>query len=507
MKNNEDVPDFSNQSSSSMNKASALADTSAGSPKQKFSRKVFLRLITFVSTFGGLLYGYDTGVVNGALPFMSREDQLNLTPFTKGLVASSLLLGAAFGAVLGGRFSDRKGRRKTILSVALIFIAATLGCTFASSVGVMVFWRIVLGLAVGATSVTVPAFLAELAPAESRGKLVTINELMIVTGQLLAYTFNAVLANTMGEMAHVWRYMLVVATLPAVILWLGMIFVPESPRWLASKGRFGQALSVLQKIRKNERAHEELNAIKQTIEEEGKVKKATFKDIKLPHVRRILLIGIGIAMTQQLTGVNSIMYYGTEILKDSGFSTQAALIGNIANGLISVIATFVGIALLDRVGRRPMLFTGLLGTTISLLLIGIFSIALKGSSALPFIILGLTVLFLAFQQGAVSPVTWLMQSEIFPLHLRGLAMGITVFCLFTMNFLVGLLFPVLFNAFGLSSTFFIFVALGIVSILFVKRYVPETKGRSLEEIERSFQKKEKRYFAGKKKVLAKNANI
>ncbi|MBM7690848.1 major inositol transporter-like SP family MFS transporter [Peribacillus deserti] len=504
MKINEDDPKLvSGKASSSFNDNTTSASTAAENPKQKFSHKAFLKLITFISTFGGLLYGYDTGVVNGALPYMSRTDQLNLTPFTQGLVASSLLLGAAFGAVLGGRFSDRKGRRKTILSVSLIFIAATLGCTFASSVGVMVFWRIVLGLAVGATSVTVPAFLAELAPAESRGKLVTINELMIVTGQLLAYTFNAVLANSLGEMAHVWRYMLVIATLPAVILWIGMIFVPESPRWLASKGKFGEALKVLQKVRKNERAKSELNAIKVTIEEEGKMKKATFKDIKLPHVRRILLIGIGIAMTQQLTGVNSIMYYGTEILKDAGFSTKAALIGNIANGLISVIATFAGIALLDRVGRRPMLFTGLLGTSTSLLLIGIFSVTLKDSAALPFIILGLTVLFLAFQQGAVSPVTWLMQSEIFPLHLRGLAMGITVFCLFSMNFLVGLLFPVLLNALGLSSTFLIFVGFGILSMLFVKKFVPETKGRSLEEIEHSFQTKEKRYFAKKKKVLAK----
>ncbi|WP_255821853.1 sugar porter family MFS transporter [Domibacillus sp. PGB-M46] len=477
----------------------APVETEVPQKKQSLSQKAYLKLITLISTFGGLLYGYDTGVVNGALPFMSREDQLNLTPFTQGLVTSSLLLGAAFGAIFGGRMSDKKGRRKTILSVAFVFLLATIGCAVAPNVEIMVFCRIVLGLAVGATSVTVPAFLAEMAPAERRGRVVTQNELMIVTGQLLAYIFNAVLANSFGELAHVWRYMLVIATLPAVVLWIGMLMVPESPRWLASKGRSVEALNVLKKIREAQRAKTEFNDIEHTIQEEGKIKKATFKDLKLPYVRRLVLIGIGIAMIQQLTGVNSIMYYGTEILKDAGFSTEAALVGNIANGVISVLATFVGIALLDKVGRRPMLFTGMAGTSTSLLLIGILSIVLKDSSMLPYIILGLTVVFLAFQQAAVSPVTWLMQSEIFPLHLRGLAMGITVFCLFMMNFLVGLLFPVLFDAFGLSNTFFVFVGLGVLSLLFIKRFVPETKGRTLEEIEHSFQASEERYLARAKR--------
>lgn len=471
----------------------SAASSNEGQKKQRFSQKTYLKLITFISTFGGLLYGYDTGVVNGALPYMSREDQLNLSPFTQGLVTSSLLFGAAFGAIFGGRLSDRKGRRKTIISVAFIFLIATIGCSIAPNMEIMVLSRFILGLAVGATSVTVPAFLAEMAPAEKRGRLVTQNELMIVTGQLLAYIFNAVLANSFGDMGNIWRYMLVIATLPAVLLWLGMLIVPESPRWLASKGNIKGALQVLEKIRERMQARKELEEIENTIVNEGKVKKATFRDLKLPHVRRIILIGIGIAMIQQLTGVNSIMYYGTEILKDAGFSTEAALIGNIANGVISVAATFVGIALLDKVGRRPMLFIGMVGTSTSLLLIGIISMTMEGSSVLPYIILSLTVLFLAFQQGAVSPVTWLMQSEIYPLHLRGLAMGISIFCLFMMNFLVGLLFPVLFDAFGLATTFFIFVGLGLISLFFIIRYVPETKGRSLEEIEQTFAKSQKKY--------------
>ena len=453
----------------------------------KDTHKKHLRKITIISTFGGLLFGYDTGVINGALPFMSEADQLNLTPFTEGLVTSSLLFGAAFGAMFGGRLSDHHGRRKNILYLAILFIFATLGCTFAPSVELMVTFRFILGLAVGGASVTVPAFLAEMSPAENRGRMVTQNELMIVSGQLLAFTFNAILGNTLGDTAHVWRYMLVIASLPAVFLWFGMLIVPESPRWLASKGRLGDALRVLQKVRAEARAQAELKEIEKSLSDQSQMKKATFKDLNVPWVRRIVFIGLGIAVVQQITGVNSIMYYGTEILKDAGFETRAALIGNIANGVISVLATFVGIWLLGRVGRRPMLLTGQIGTTIALLLIGIFSLTMEGSPALPYIVLSLTVTFLAFQQGAISPVTWLMLSEIFPQRLRGLGMGVTVFCLWITNFLVGLLFPVLMAGIGLSTTFFVFVGLGIIAIAFVKKYLPETKDRTLEELEDDFR--------------------
>lgn len=449
------------------------------------NQKSFLSTIILVSTFGGLLFGYDTGVINGALPYMSEE--LNLNSFTEGLVASSLLLGAALGAVFGGRLSDYNGRRKNILYLAVLFFIAALGCTLAPNVTVMVIFRFLLGLAVGGASVTVPTYLAEMAPVENRGRMVTQNELMIVTGQLLAFTFNAVLGTTMGDSSHVWRYMLAMAALPAVFLFFGMIKVPESPRWLVSKGKNGDALRVLQQIREENRANSEFSEIKSAFAEESGIKKATIKDLAVPWVRRIVFLGIGIAVVQQITGVNSIMYYGTEILKDAGFQTKAALIGNIANGVISVLATFVGIWLLGKVGRRPMLMTGLIGTTTALLLIGIFSLMLEGSSALPYIVLTLTVTFLAFQQGAISPVTWLMLSEIFPLRLRGLGMGFTVLCLWVVNFLIGLMFPILLGKIGLSATFFIFVALGLVAIAFVKKYLPETKGLTLEQLEHNFR--------------------
>ncbi|WP_121610177.1 sugar porter family MFS transporter [Mesobacillus foraminis] len=447
-----------------------------------------LRKITIISTFGGLLFGYDTGVINGALPFMSREDQLNLTPVTEGLVTSSLLFGAAFGAVFGGRLADHFGRRKMILQLALLFFIATMGCAFAPGSAVMILSRFLLGLAVGAASVMVPAFLAEMSPAERRGRMVTQNELMIVTGQLMAYVFNAILGTTMGdESANVWRWMLVIASVPAVVLWFGMLIVPESPRWLASKGKIGEALRVLKEIREENRAKMELEEIQDNIAQESEIKQATFKDLSVPWVRRIVMIGIGIAIVQQITGVNSIMYYGTQILERSGFSTDAALVANIANGVISVLATFVGIWLLGKVGRRPMLITGLIGTTASLLLIGILSFTLEGAPALPFAVLAMTITFLAFQQGAISPVTWLMLSEIFPLRLRGIGMGVTVFCLWITNFFVGFSFPILMAGVGLSTTFFIFAVLGVGAIMFVKKFLPETKGLSLEELESQFR--------------------
>jgi major inositol transporter-like SP family MFS transporter len=458
---------------------------------KKRTPQSFLRKVTIISTFGGLLFGYDTGVINGALPYMSQADQLNLNSVTEGLVASSLLFGAAIGAVAGGFLSDKNGRRKNILCLAVLFFIAALGCTFAPNVSIMVGFRVLLGLAVGGASVTVPTYLAEMSPTEKRGRMVTQNELMIVTGQLLAFVFNAIMGVTMGHDAGVWRYMLVIASIPAVVLWFGMLAMPESPRWLIAKGKIGEALSVLKQAREEKRALAELVEIQDTLAEEAELKKATYKDLTIPWVRRIVFLGIGLSIVQQITGVNSIMYYGTEILRDAGFSTEAALIGNIANGVISVLATFVGIWLLGKVGRRPMLLTGQVGTTLALLLIGIFSMTMKGSEMLPFIVLSLTVTFLAFQQGSISPVVWLMLSEIFPLRLRGLGMGVSVFCLWVTNFLIGLSFPVLLEKVGLSTTFFVFVGLGIIAILFVKIYVPETKDRTLEELEHDFRNYDK----------------
>ncbi|MER6954321.1 sugar porter family MFS transporter [Streptomyces sp. NPDC000618] len=441
-----------------------------------------LRLITVIATFGGLLFGYDTGVINGALPYMT--DDLGLTPVTEGMVTSSLLLGAALGAITGGRMSDARGRRRTILTLAVVFFIGALGCTLAPNTAVMIVARFVLGLAVGGASVTVPVYLAEVSPAERRGALVTRNELMIVSGQLLAFTSNAIIARVSGEAGGVWRWMLVIATLPAVVLWCGMLVMPESPRWLASRSRFAEALDVLRQVRSRQRAEDELSEVSALAVHDEREKLGGWQDIKaVPWVRRLMFVGFGIAIVQQITGVNTIMYYGTQILTDAGFAADSALTANIANGVISVLATFVGIWLLGRVPRRPMLMTGQIGTILALLLIGVFSLVLPSGDTRAYAVLAMTVTFLAFQQGAISPVTWLMLSEIFPTRMRGFGMGMAAVVLWLTNFLIGLVFPSLVDGIGISNTFFLFVVAGLFSLTFVKLYVPETKGRTLESLE------------------------
>jgi major inositol transporter-like SP family MFS transporter len=446
-----------------------------------------LRTVTIVSTLGGLLFGYDTGVINGALPYMAAPDQLNLTPLTEGLVASSLLFGAALGAVAGGNFSDRHGRRKNILYLALLFFISAIGCALSPNADIMIGFRFLLGLAVGGASVTVPTYLAEMSPVEGRGRMVTQNELMIVTGQFLAFIFNAMIGVSFSETSHVWRYMLAIAPLPAIFLWFGMLRMPESPRWLVSKGKINEALLVLKQIRDEKSVNVELQEIQDTLAAEAHMKKATFKDLKEPWILRIVLLGIGLAIAQQITGVNTIMYYGSQILQNSGFSTKAALIGNVANGLIAIIATLLGMWLMGKMGCRPMMLGGQLGVIATLLAIGVAPLALQGSPLLPYVVLSLTVTFLLFMAGGIAPVVWLMISEIFPLRVRGLGMGICVFFLWMTNFFIGLVFPTLLAGIGLSTTFFVFAALNIVSYFFVKKYIPETKGYSLENLEEKFR--------------------
>ncbi|MFJ1450451.1 sugar porter family MFS transporter [Bacillus halotolerans] len=465
--------------------------------KEQRNPRSFLQLIMISATFGGLLFGYDTGVINGALPFMARSDQLNLTPVTEGLVTSMLLLGAAFGALLCGKLADRYGRRKMILNLSFLFFLASLGTAIAPNVLTMVIFRFLLGLAVGGASSMVPAFLAEMAPYEKRGRMVTQNELMIVGGQFLAYVFNAILGVAMADTGHVWRYMLVLCAIPALILFASMLMVPESPRWLTSKGKKSEALRVLKLIRDEKRAEAEFKEIQAAAVKDSNVEKASIKEFSTPWLRRLLWIGIGVAIVNQITGVNSIMYYGTQILQESGFGTKAALIANIGNGLISVIAVIIGIWLVGRVNRRPILMIGLSGTTTALLFIAIFSIVFDGSAALPYIVLSLTVLFLAFMQGCVGPVTWLVIAEIFPQRVRGLGSGISVFFLWILNFIIGFAFPIMLSSAGLSFTFFIFVALGILAIGFVYKFMPETKGRTLEELEEHFRSMDRNYDSEK----------
>ena len=444
-----------------------------------------LDLVTIIATFGGLLFGYDTGVINGALEPMKAD--LGLTATGEGLVTSTLLVGAAVGALVCGRLNDTLGRKKTLTILAVIFFVGTIGGVLAPSLAVMIPSRVILGFAVGGASVTVPVYLAELAPTERRGSLAGRGELAIVVGQMLAFIMNAIIGNIWGEHAGVWRYMLAVAALPAIALFAGMLRMPESPRWLISKGRHDEALAVLMQVRDEERARAEMAEVEFLAEEEEEAHLGGWHDLAVPWVRRLFVAGIGLAIAQQCTGINSIMYYGTQVLTLAGFSSSAALIANVANGVLAVVGSAICLFfLMDRVPRRTMIISGFVATTTCHALIVTSSFLLPEGLTKAFVILIFMVLFVFCMQLALNIPVWVVISEMFPLRLRGLGMGVCVLMLWVANAVVAFLFPILVEAIRIEGAFLVFVVLGLIAIVFLKFMLPETGKRSLEELEEAF---------------------
>lgn len=435
-------------------------------------------------TLGGLLFGVDTGVINGAIPYMASPQQLDLTPAEEGLVTSGITLGAALGALAAGKLSDRYGRKHLLIGLAVLFFAGTLCCSMAPNAILMIIFRFLLGLAVGGASVIVPAYLAEIATASTRGRLVTQNELMITGGQLLAYTVNALLGSCFPQVGNIWRYMIAFGMIPSIMLFIGMWRVPESPRWLVMKGKQKSALEVLQRIRSSyQQSLQEIQRVDSVMKRNKDIKRAHFRDLFHPWMRNLLLIGIGLGIVQQFVGINIIMYYGTSILMKVGFGHRAALIANIGNGLTSFIATAVGMQLMYTVNRRRMLLTGIIGTGSSMAMLTLAIIWLKGTIVLPYVVISMTMCFLAFFQSCVSPTTWVLLSEIFPQSLRGLGMGISTFCLWLANFMVGFTFPIMMAHWGGVGTFAFFITCNILSLFFAYSFVPETQGKTLEQIQ------------------------
>ncbi|MCK5757231.1 MAG: sugar porter family MFS transporter, partial [Mycobacterium sp.] len=425
----------------------------------------FLTKLTVIATLGGLLFGYDTGVISGALLYM--KDDLALNSFTEAIVVSSLLFpGAAFGALFGGRIADRLGRKRTLLVCGAIFLLGALGCALAPTVTAMVAARILLGFGVGPAAVTCPLYLAEMAPADRRGRMVTINELMIVTGQMLAFATNALLDHVIDD-PHVWRVMLAVAAIPAVALLIGMLALPDSPRWYALKGRMDDARTVLGRSRTPAEATAEFDIIVGHTHHMLSANRTPLSVIRdVPWIRRIVLIGCGLAIVQQATGINTVNYYAPTILEQSGLGVSAALVATIAVGVTSVVTTIIGIILLGYIGRRAMLLTGFAGVAASQAALAA-TFLLPESTTRSYVILACMVAFVAFVQMFIGTWVWLLLSEIFPLSVRGFAMGIAVFVLWCTNALISFVFPLLNSALGSTGTFALFVLVNIASWLFV----------------------------------------
>ena len=447
----------------------------------------YLGIIALIATFGGLLFGYDTGVINGALEPMSRE--LGMDSAAQGWVTGSLAFAAAIGALVCGRISDRFGRRLTIIGLSTIFFIGALTCVFAPSMAVLITGRTLLGLAVGGASAVVPVFLAELAPYEIRGSLSGRNELMVVGGQLAAFIVNALIGNLWGEHDGVWRWMFAICTLPAIGLFVGMLRVPESPRWLLRVGRRAQAVEVMKRVRPAERAEAEIADIERTLQEEARASQNSAAGKESAGVRgwfvRILLVGILVGAGQQLTGINSIMYYGIKVLKEAGFSESAALIANIAPGTISVLGSILSLRLMDRVPRRVMAITGYASTAFFHLLIAGASMLLPADNATrPWILLVLIVCFVGAMQTCLNLSTWVIMSELFPLRVRAAGMGISAFSGWMMNGTLSLVFPVILGAVGLTGSFIGFAVVNVIIALLMFCNLPETRGVSLEQVER-----------------------
>jgi MFS transporter, SP family, major inositol transporter len=424
-------------------------------------------------------------VINGALEPMKAD--LGLTATGEGLVTSTLLVGAAIGAAACGKLNDSLGRKKTLTILAVLFFVGTIGSVLAPNLAVMIPSRVILGFAVGGASVTVPVYLAELAPTERRGSLAGRGELAIVVGQLLAFAINAIIGTVWGEQPGVWRYMLAVAAIPAVGLFVGMLQMPESPRWLISKNRHDEALEVLMQVRSEERARAEMEEVEFLHEEEEQAKMGGWKDLQMPWVRRLFIAGIGVAIAQQCTGINSIMYYGTQVLTVAGFSASAALIANVANGVLAVVGSAICLFyLMDRVPRRKLIIGGFIATTTAHGLIVISSFLLPDGLTKAFVILIFMVLFVFCMQLALNIPVWVIISEIFPLDIRGLGMGVSVLCLWVTNAIIAFLFPILVETIQIEGAFLVFVVLGLIAIAFLTKFLPETRGRSLEQLEEAF---------------------
>ncbi|HEV2304205.1 MAG TPA: sugar porter family MFS transporter [Candidatus Acidoferrales bacterium] len=432
----------------------------------------FVTVVSWISALAGLLFGYDTGVISGAILFVKVD--FSLSTSQEEFVVAAVLVGAVIGAIIGGRLSDRFGRRNVLIQVALLFIIGAIGTALAPTPTWLAIGRVVVGVAIGVASFTAPLYISEVSPARVRGKLVSLNQLMITIGIVVSY-----LADYGFSGAREWRWMFGVAAVPALILAVGLIFVPESPRWLMSRGLVEQARKILSRIRESN-VDAEISEIALSLNKQ----EGGLREMFSSAVRPALVVGIGLAIFQQFTGINTVIYYAPTIFQFAGFkSASAAILATAGIGAVNVLLTIVALRLLDRAGRRPLLLYGLVGMIISLGVLGFAFLSGSLSSTVAWVAVISVAVYVACFAIGLGPVFWLMIAEIYPLRVRGQAMAVATVANWGANLVVALTFLSLLHSLGRPWTFWLYGIIGIIAWVFVYTLVPETKGRTLEQLE------------------------
>lgn len=433
----------------------------------------FASLVAVVAALGGFLFGYDTGVISGALLYI-RHSVGNLSSFEQDAVVSGLLLGAAIGAVIAGRIADRVGRRPTLVGTSVTFVIGIFVIVIAHSLPVLIAGRFVVGLAVGSSSSVVVVFLSEVSAPARRGRIVSTNQLMITAGIVVAYLVDYAFASG-GE----WRWMFGIAFAPAALLGLGMLAMPETPRFLAAHGKEDDARRVLARVLgtdDSEVIDREMEDLDRSISEPPR-----WRALLAPNLRKMLIVGLGLAVLQQITGINTVIYFAPTLLNSTGLGSSNSILNSIPIGAVNVIATIVALLIIDRVGRRPLLVASLIGMAVTLIGLGVaFELSGNARSDLALVFL---VLYVGSFAIGFGPLFWLLIGEIYPNEVRGEANSVAAAANWLANFAVALTFLDLIEAVGHSAVFWGFAVISMLAIVFTLALVPETRGRSLEELE------------------------
>lgn len=435
-------------------------------------------LVCAIAALTGMLFGFDTGIISGALLFI--QDQFPLTTQLKEWIVSSVLIGAMAGALGSGSLTDHYGRRRVILLISALFIIGTLIASCAMNVTMIITGRLILGFAIGMGSYTAPLYIAEAAPFKLRGGLVSLNQLAITIGIFSSYCINYSFSN----MHDAWRWMFAIGVIPAVLLGLGMLVLPESPRWLVKKGQLQKARSILLSLRGGVSVEEELQDIQKSLT----LKQAKFTDVFASWIRPVLFLGIMLGLIQQISGINTIIYYAPTVFQMAGFhDASSSIFATIGIGTVNVLATIFSIYYLDKMGRRPLLLAGLIGMGLSLLCLSFAFHQGANTDLLRYTAVTSIFVYIICFAFSLGTMLWLMVSEIFPLEVRGVAMGIAVFSCWFWNFLVSSTFLTLVEKIGASNAFLFYGCMCGLGWIFSYYKIPETKGVSLEQIENNIR--------------------